>query len=136
MKSFFEEFKTFAVRGNAVDLAVAVVVGGAFGAIVSSLVSDIFMPLVQTLTHSVNFGDLSLALPSRGEAPVLLRYGSFLTTLINFFIISFVVFVVVRNMNRFLHKEKEREKTAPPEKSTTETLLEEIRDILKEKPRA
>lgn len=129
-----KEFENFIMRGNVLDLAVAVVVGGAFGKIVSSFVSDLLMPPIGLLLGGVNFSDLSLVLkPATGGAPaVVWGYGSFLQTVVDFLIIAAAVFVVMKIANRLLRKkEQEKPKTAAP--SAEEKLLMEIRDILKEK---
>ena len=119
------EFKKFISRGNVVDMAVGVVVGGAFTAIINSVVNDIFMPLVGMLTGGINFTDLKVVV---GSAE--LCYGNFIQALINFLIIAFAMFNVVKLMNRL--KKKEEEKPAAPAKPTDEVvLLTEIRDLLK-----
>ncbi|MCF0150284.1 MAG: large-conductance mechanosensitive channel protein MscL [Firmicutes bacterium] len=119
------EFKKFISRGNVVDMAVGVVVGGAFTAIINSVVNDIFMPLVGMLTGGINFTDLKVVV---GSAE--LCYGNFIQALINFLIIAFAMFNVVKLMNRL--KKKEEEKPAAPAKPSDEVvLLTEIRDLLK-----
>lgn len=130
-----EEFKKFILRGNVVDLAVGVIIGAAFGGIITSLVSDIIMPPIGLITGKVNFSDLYLNLsdatfPSLAEAvkagaPVI-KYGAFLNTVINFLIVSFVIFLIVKAVNS-LQKAKE-EAPAPP--SNEEVLLTQIRDLL------
>ena len=126
--SLASEFKEFAMKGNVVDLAVGVIIGAAFGKIVSSLVGDIFMPAVGRLIGSVNFSDLAVAL---GKDPtgkdVLVKYGSFLQTTFDFLIIAFVLFMAIKGINR-LKKPHTPDAPAPPPKS--EVLLEEIRDLL------
>ena len=126
-----KEFKDFISRGNLVDLAIAVIIGGAFGAIVSSLVNDIIMPLVGIILGGVDFGSLSIQI---GEATIL--YGSFIQAIVNFLIIAFVLFLIVRGYNSLQAKgeaEAEEEPPAPPEPSPEERLLTEIRDLLKAK---
>ena len=132
----FEEFKKFALRGNVVDLAVGVIIGAAFGSIVSSLVGDIIMPLIGALTGGLDFSNYFLPLSSKVTADTLveakkqgavLAYGSFLTITLNFMIIAFVLFLVIRALGRLLKKEAEK---APPV-SKQELLLTEIRDALK-----
>ena len=120
-----KEFKDFINRGNVIDLAVAVIIGGAFGAIITSLVNDIIMPLIGVLIGGVDFAALSIDV---GEATIL--YGSFIQAIINFLIIAFVVFLVVRSFNK-LQKAEEEAPPAPPEPSPEEKLLAEIRDLLK-----
>lgn len=133
--SFFKEFKAFISRGNVVDMAVGVVVGGAFKSIVDSLVSDIIMPAVSLLTGDVNIADVSLSVGS-----IDIKYGAFLQNVINFLIIAFTIFCVIKGMNavrtRF-EKQKEEELKQEAEEAPTpsaeEVLLTEIRDLLKEK---
>lgn len=134
--SFFKEFKAFISRGNVVDMAVGVVVGGAFKSIVDSLVADIIMPAVSLLTGDVNIADISFSVGS-----IDIKYGAFLQNVINFLIIAFTIFCVIKGMNavraRF-EKQKEDElkqedEETPPSPSAEETLLTEIRDLLKEK---
>ena len=141
MGKFMKEFKEFAVKGNAVDMAVGVIIGGAFGKIVSSIVTDIIMPPIGWLIGGVNFSDLKITLPAMkvaGEeelASATINYGVFLQTLIDFIIIAFCVFLLVKGINK-LTKKKEPEAAAPPtppEPSAEEKLLTEIRDLLKEK---
>ena len=121
-----KEFRDFVNRGNVVDLAVAVIIGGAFGAIITSLVNDIIMPLVGVIIGGVDFASLSIQV---GEASIL--YGSFLQAIVNFLIIAFVLFLIVRSFNK-LQKEEEAAPPPPPEPTPEETLLTEIRDLLKE----
>lgn len=128
-----EEFKKFAVKGNVLDLAVAVVIGGAFGKIVSSFVNDILMPPIGVLLGNVNFRDLSLVL-KRGTdatAQVTMNYGIFIQSIIDFTIIAFAVFMVVKFSNRLMKKEEIKEEKKELEPSAEEKLLVEIRDILK-----
>lgn len=124
----FKEFKEFIMRGNVVDLAVAVVIGGAFRAIIDSLVADIIMPAIGMVTGKVDIASLSVTV---GDAE--LKYGNFLQQIINFLIIAFVIFLVVKGINaaheRFDKKKDEEEEAKP----TTEDLLTEIRDLLKDK---
>ncbi len=121
-----KEFRDFVNRGNVVDLAVAVIIGGAFGAIITSLVDDIIMPLIGVIIGGVDFASLSITV---GEASIL--YGSFIQAIVNFLIIAFVLFLIVRSFTK-LQKEEEEAPPAPPEPSAEETLLTEIRDLLKE----
>ena len=120
-----QEFKDFVGRGNVIDLAVAVIIGGAFGAIISSLVDDIIMPLVGVLLGGVDFSGLSIVV---GDATVM--YGNFIQAIVYFLIIALVLFLVVRSYNK-LQEEEEEAPAPPPEPSPEETLLAEIRDLLK-----
>ena len=125
MKAFIREFKTFLNRGNVLDLAVGVIIGGAFKSITDSLTNDILMPLLGLLVNRVSFSDLTLTL---GSATI--AYGSFIEAVLNFIIMAFAVFCIVKAFNR-LHRKKEE--TAPaPKPSKEELLLAEIRDLLKE----
>ncbi len=131
--SIIKEFKAFAIKGNVVDLAVGVIIGTAFGKIVSSLVGDVVMPPIGYLIGGVNFSDLAFTLPAllEGQTPVLVAYGKFLQTLIDFTIIAFVIFMVIKVINR-LKKKEEEAPAAPPAPSNEELLLREIRDLLKQ----
>ena len=141
MSSILNEFKEFAIKGNAVDMAVGVIIGGAFGKIVSSIVDDIIMPPIGWLIGGVNFSDLKFTLPSvdmgiEKLAPATINYGNFIQTLFDFVIIAFCVFMLVKGINRLARKNKTEEKQKPapaPEPSNEEKLLAEIRDLLKEK---
>jgi large conductance mechanosensitive channel len=126
-----QEFKDFINRGNVIDLAVAVIIGGAFGAIISSLVNDIIMPLIGALLGGTDLASLSIQV---GEANIL--YGSFLQAIVNFVIIAFVLFLIVRAYTKAQAKKTEpkaEEPPPPPEPSAEEKLLAEIRDLLKER---
>lgn len=125
MKAFIREFKAFLNRGNVLDLAVGVIIGGAFKSITDSLTNDILMPLLGLLVNRVSFSDLTLTL---GSATI--AYGSFLEAVLNFIIMAFAVFCLVKAFNR-LHRKKE-EAAPPPKPSNEELLLTEIRDLLKE----
>jgi large conductance mechanosensitive channel len=126
--SIGSEFKAFAIKGNVVDLAVAVIIGAAFGKIVSSLVGDVIMPPLGLLIGGVNFSDLAVTLGTDPKgAPVLLKYGSFLQTLFDFFIIAIVIFIAVKGINK-LKKPPAPAADAPPPRQ--EVLLEQIRDAL------
>lgn len=140
MSSFITEFKEFAVKGNAVDMAVGVIIGGAFGKIVSSIVDDIIMPPIGWLIGGVNFSDLKVTLPAEqiGDiemAAATINYGNFIQTLIDFIIIAFCVFLLVKGIMKLSKKKAEEAATppAPPAPSAEQTLLTEIRDLLKEK---
>jgi len=132
MKSFLEEFKSFAMRGNVVDLAIAVVIGAAFGKIVTSLVDHVIMPIIGVLTGGVDFSNLAWTLKeASGSAPaVVLGYGMFLNSIVSFLIIALAIFIAMKQMNRFMKKEAEKpaEELKP---SNEEVLLTEIRDLLK-----
>lgn len=125
MKAFIREFKTFINRGNVLDLAVGVIIGGAFKSITDSLTNDILMPLLGLLVNRVSFSDLTLTL---GSATI--AYGSFIEAVLNFIIMAFAVFCIVKAFNR-LHRKKE-EAAPAPKPSKEELLLAEIRDLLKE----
>jgi large conductance mechanosensitive channel len=122
-----KEFRDFIDRGNVIDLALAVIIGGAFGAIITSLVNDIIMPLIGVILGGLDFAALSIQV---GEATIL--YGSFIQAIVNFVIIAFVLFLIVRSYNK-LQKEQEAAPPPPPEPSPEETLLTEIRDLLRER---
>jgi len=122
------EFKNFAMRGNVVDMAVGIIIGAAFGKIVSSLVSDVIMPPIGMILGNVDFSDLVLVL-GEGEAAATLNYGLFINTVINFVIVAFAIFMLIKGLNSM--KKKEEAKPAEPAKpSAEETLLTEIRDLL------
>jgi large conductance mechanosensitive channel len=122
--SMLQEFKSFAMKGNVVDLAVGVIIGAAFGKIVASLVEDVIMPILGTLIGGINFSGLAITIGS-----ATLKYGKFLQTCLDFLIIAWAIFVAVKLINR-LRKE---EPAAPPAPPKQEVLLEEIRDILKKR---
>jgi len=134
VKKFLEEFKAFAMRGNVLDMAVGVVIGGAFGKITTSLVNDIIMPLISMLTGGIDFSSWKWVLKAaEGDAAeVAVNFGSFVAVVLDFIIIAFAVFCMVKAINKF-HKKKEEAPAAPPEPSAEEKLLTEIRDLLKEK---
>lgn len=130
--SFASEFKEFAMKGNVIDLAVGVVIGGAFGKIVSSFVGDVIMPPLGKAIGGVNFSDLgtSLGMGPDGETEVILKWGAFLQTMFDFLIIAVVIFIAIKGLNR-LKKPDPAAPPAPPPAS--EVLLTEIRDLLKSK---
>lgn len=132
--SLIKEFKEFAMKGNVVDLAVAVIIGGAFGKIVSSFVNDIVMPPIGVLLGGVDFKDLSIIIKeAEGELPaVVLSYGNFIQNVVDFLIIAFVIFMAIKGMNSFKKKEVEAP-APPPAPPRSEVLLEEIRDLLQKK---
>jgi large conductance mechanosensitive channel len=128
-----QEFKEFAIKGNAIDMAVGIIIGAAFGKVISALVADVFMPPIGVLVGGVNFSDLALTLKeAAGNTPaVTLNYGNFIQTLVDFTIIAFAIFMAVKFINRL--KKKEAAPVATPEPSREERLLTEIRDLLKER---
>ncbi|MCQ2229285.1 MAG: large-conductance mechanosensitive channel protein MscL [Bacteroidales bacterium] len=136
-----KEFKEFAMRGNVVDMAVGVVIGGAFGKIVSSLVADVIMPPIGLLLGGVNFTDLKFTLKEAvdGAEAVTLNYGNFLQVIVDFIIIAFAIFMMIKVINTLTNlRKKEEEAAAPeppaaPEPSAEEKILTEIRDLLKNK---
>ncbi|MBR8707976.1 large-conductance mechanosensitive channel protein MscL [Bacteroides pyogenes] len=135
--TFLQDFKAFAMKGNVVDMAVGVIIGGAFGKIVSSIVADIIMPPIGLLLGGVNFTDLKWVMKpaevvdGKEVEAVTMNYGQFLQNTIDFIIIAFSIFVVIRLVMKFVSK-KEEEPAAPPAPSKEEVLLTEIRDLLKE----
>ena len=145
MKKFLSEFKTFAMRGNVLDLAVGVVIGGTFGKITTSIVNDIIMPVIGVITGGLNFSDWKIVLKeavtsvgAEGEtiveaAEVAITFGNTISVILDFIIIAFAVFCLVKGVNA-LHRKKEEAPAAPPappEPSAEEKLLTEIRDLLK-----
>lgn len=142
MKKFFNEFKEFAMRGNVMDMAVGVVIGAAFGKITTSLVNDVFMPLIGLLIGGIDLGQLNIelkpeVLDEAGEvvtAAVTLGLGTFLATILDFILVAFVIFLVVKAINKLhtLGKKDEEPEPEEPETPTAEELLTEIRDLLKE----
>jgi large conductance mechanosensitive channel len=134
-----KEFREFAMKGNVVDLAVAVIIGGAFGAIVSSLVADIIMPLIGVTMNGLDFSNYFIALSPKVNASILadakkqgavLAYGNFIQLTVNFIIVAFSLFVVIRIMNK-LKRHDEAKPAEPPKPSAEVVLLTEIRDLLK-----
>jgi large conductance mechanosensitive channel len=130
--SIVSEFKAFAVKGNVIDMAVGIIIGVAFGKIVSSLVGDVIMPPIGLLIGGVDFTDLALTLKAaEGDLPaVILSYGKFIQTLLDFLILAFAIFMAVKVINR-LKREEAVAPSLPPAPSPEETLLTEIRDLLK-----
>uniref|UniRef100_A0A832DM65 Large-conductance mechanosensitive channel n=1 Tax=Ignavibacterium album TaxID=591197 RepID=A0A832DM65_9BACT len=127
-----QEFKAFAMRGNVVDMAVGIIIGGAFGKIVSSFVADVIMPPIGLLLGGVDFSNLAITLKAaeEGQPAVMLKYGMFVNTIIDFLIIAFAIFMVIKGMNTLKKKEEEKP-AAPPEPPADVKLLTEIRDLLK-----
>ncbi|WP_418800402.1 large-conductance mechanosensitive channel protein MscL [Porphyromonas sp.] len=140
MASFKQEFKEFALRGNVMDMAVGIIIGGAFGKIVSSLVDDILMPIVGLFTGGINFSELAYVIKpaefnAAGEeivAATTLNYGLFIQNVVDFFIIALVIFMMIRGINR-LRKKQEEPKAPAPEPSDEVKLLTEIRNLLDKK---
>lgn len=135
-RGFIAEFKTFIARGNVLDLAVGVIIGGAFSSITSSLTADVIMPLVSILLGGIDFSAMKITLPNLfgvvTETPNTLNYGNFINAIINFLIMAFVVFCIVKFFNG-LRKKEEAAPVAPPAPTAEEILLTEIRDLMKEK---
>jgi large conductance mechanosensitive channel len=140
--SFIKEFKEFAMKGNVMDLAVGVIIGGAFGKIVTSLVDNILMPIVGIFTQGKNFndyfyildsskGDVATLAEAKTKGVAVFAYGAFIQSVIDFVIIAFCIFLLVKFMNRLTRKKEEAPAPAAPELSTQEKLLMEIRDELK-----
>lgn len=131
--TLLQDFKAFAVKGNAIDMAVGVIIGGAFGKIVSSIVDDLIMPPIGWLIGGVNFKDLSVKLPAmmEGQAEVTINYGNFIQTVFDFLIVAFCVFMLVRGIQSLKKTEAAAEAPAAPVGPTQEELLAEIRDLLK-----
>lgn len=126
MNKFLSEFKTFISRGNVIDMAVGVIIGGAFSDITTSLINDIIMPFIGIFVNESSFAALTLSI---GGAEI--AYGSFIQAILNFIIMAFVVFCIIKAINA-MHKKKEEAPAAPPAPSKEEQLLTEIRDLLKE----
>ena len=137
--SFLQEFKAFAMKGNVVDMAVGVIIGGAFGKIVSSVVADVIMPPLGLLIGGVNFTDLKWVMKpaevvdGKEIAAVTLNYGNFLQATFDFLIIAFSIFMFIKLITKLTEKKKAEAPPAPPAPTKEEVLLTEIRDILKEK---
>lgn len=130
--SFIQEFKTFAIKGNVVDMAVGIIIGAAFGEIVTSVVADVMMPPIGLLMGGVDFSDLAIVLKDAvGETPaVTIGYGKFIQTVLDFTIVAFAVFMLIRGINK-LKKKEEAAPSAPPAPTPEQVLLAEIRDLLK-----
>ncbi|PHI17214.1 large-conductance mechanosensitive channel protein MscL [Fusobacterium polymorphum] len=127
----FDEFKAFVMRGNVVDLAVGVIIGAAFGKIVTSLVNDIFMPIIGMIIGNVDFSSLEIKLgePVEGAEQAAIRYGAFIQEIVNFLVIALCIFMVIKVINK-LQKKKEEAPAPAPEPTKEEVLLTEIRDAL------
>ena len=130
-----KDFRDFIARGNVVDLAVGVIIGGAFGAIVKSLVDEVIMPPIGLLTGGIDFSQLKIVLKAADEAAkkpkVAIMYGSFVNTVITFLIVAFVIFIIVRMVSR-IQREEAAEAAPPPGPTPTEALLTEIRDLMRQ----
>ena len=140
-RGFIGEFKTFAMRGNVIDLAVGVVIGAAFGKIVTSLVNDVIMPPIGLLMGGIDFsayylnlsgGSYASLAEAQAAGAATINYGLFINTIIQFVIVAFAIFIVIKQINRMNRKE-EAKPTTPPPPPRQEVLLEEIRDLLKQK---
>ena len=126
------EFKEFAMKGNVMDMAVGVIIGGAFGKIVSSLVDDVLMPLVGMITGNIDFTTLAFKI-GEGEEAAVLKYGNFIQNTVDFIIVAFCIFLMLKAINKMNRKKAEPEAPAAPAGPTQEELLAEIRDLLKQK---
>ena len=139
MSKFLTEFKEFAVKGNALDMAVGVIIGAAFGKIVSSIVDDIIMPPIGWLIGGVDFSNLKITLPAEqivegvATQPATINYGLFIQNVIDFLIVAFCVFLLVKAINKLTKKKEQETPAAPPAPSAEEKLLTEIRDLMKNK---
>lgn len=133
--SVIQEFKDFAVKGNVVDMAVGIIIGAAFGKIVTSVVGDVIMPPIGVLLGGVDFSDLAVTIKAATEtAPaVVISYGKFIQTVLDFTIVAFAIFMLVKGINRLKRKEEEAAPKEPPTPPAQELLLMEIRDLLKNK---
>ena len=129
---FIKEFKEFAMKGNVMDMAVGVIIGGAFGKIVSSLVDDVLMPCIGMITGNVNLADLAFKI-GEGEGAAVLKYGNFIQNTVDFIIVAFCIFLMLKGINKMNRKKAEPEAPAAPAGPTQEELLAEIRDLLKQK---
>ena len=140
---FIKEFKEFAMKGNVMDMAVGVIIGGAFGKIISSLVDDIIMPLIGTVTGGIDFTNKYIALSDKivdgmslekaKEVGAVFAYGQFLQNIVDFIIVALCIFVMLKAINKLARKKKKEEEAAAPAGPTTEELLTDIRDLLKNK---
>ena len=128
MKKQVSEFKKFIARGNVIDLAVGVIIGGAFSSIVTSLVNNILTPILGLILGGVDFSNLSITFRD-----TKIEYGAFIQSVIDFLIIAICIFIIIKFINKITHHKKKEEESAPPKKSDEVLLLEEIRDLLKEK---
>lgn len=129
---FLQEFKSFAMKGNVVDMAVGIIIGAAFGKIVTSLVNDVIMPPIGLLVGGIDFSSLAITLKQAADnsAPIVIKYGVFINTVIDFIIVAWAIFVVVKALNS-IRKREESAPAIPPKPSAEVLLLTEIRDLLK-----
>ena len=139
---FIKEFKEFAMKGNVMDMAVGVIIGGAFGKIVSSLVDDVLMPIIGKITGGVDFtnlfvtlgdGDYATLAAAKEAGAAVLAYGQFIQNIVDFLIVAFCIFLMLKGINSLNRKKEEPEQPAAPAGPTQEELLAEIRDLLKQK---
>lgn len=142
MQGMLKEFRDFAMKGNVLDMAVGIIIGAAFGAIVSSLVKDVLMPPIGLLMGGLDFTNLFVTMGSGDYATLadaeaagapIIRYGIFINQVINFLIVAFAIFILIKQVNRFKRKEEEKPPSAPPALPADVVLLTEIRDLLKQK---
>ena len=143
MKKFLDEFKAFAMRGNVIDMAVGVVIGGAFGKITTSIVNDIIMPLISVITGGIDFSDWKWVLKeavlnadgTEAAAAISVNFGSLISVILDFIIIAFAIFCMIKTLNKLQRKKEEAPAAppAPPEPSAEEKLLTEIRDLLRDR---
>ena len=135
--SFIKEFKEFSIKGNVIDMAVGVIIGGAFGKIVTSLVNDIIMPLISKITGEINFTNLKIVLTQenkeKGIEQITLNYGNFIQNIVDFIIIALCIFAFIKVINSLKKQEEEIEEAKEDEPTKEEVLLTEIRDLLKQK---
>ncbi len=129
---FFKEFKEFAMKGNVMDMAIGVIIGGAFGKIVSSLVDDVLMPAIGMVTGNVDFTNLVCKI-GEGETAAVLKYGTFIQNIVDFLIVAFCIFLMLKGINKLNRKKEEEPAPEAPAGPTEEELLAEIRDLLKNK---
>ena len=129
--SLASEFKEFAMKGSVIDLAVGVVIGGAFGKIVASLVGDVIMPALSPILGSVNFSELAVQIATNAAGkPVLLKYGAFIQTIFEFIVIALSIFIVIKGINKLKRAPAAAPNAPPPAPTRSEVLLQEIRDLL------
>lgn len=132
MKQFLKEFKTFALKGNVVDMAIGILIGTAFNNVVNSVVNDIFSPIIGTLVSNVNFSDLQIVLKQTADSTIAINIGTFVQTIINFVIVAFIAFMVVKTMNRIRNTLNKEEKQTQTEEmiSVEASELKRIRELL------
>lgn len=132
MKQFLKEFKTFALKGNVVDMAIGILIGTAFNSVVNSIVNDIFSPIIGLLVSNVNFSDLQIVLKQTADSTIAINIGAFIQTVINFVIVAFIAFMVVKTMNRIRNTLNKEESQAESETKISEEAIElkKIRELL------